>query len=615
MSEQPSLRRTLPELARIVRRFGPEVRRERRLIVGSTLLLVAEVGFRLLEPWPLKWALDAVVDGNAAAGKGPAFLEGLQTETVILVSALAVVAFAALRALTAYLSTVGLALAGNRVLTSVRARLFAHVQQLSLGFHDRAKTGDLVTRLTGDVGRLQEVAVTAALPLLANVLTVVGMIGVMLWLDPLLTLAALVALPLLSPTLVRKSQKIGHLARRQRKREGALASIATETLGSMRLVQALGLEDTLQRRFAKQNEASLRQGVQTKRLAAGLERKVDVFVAVGTALVLYVGALQVSKGKLTPGELVVFLLYLKIALKPTRDLAKYSGRLARAAASGERIVDLLDVEPEIVDRPGAVELGRVRGDVRFENVTLSYAEGGAPALRDVSFHAAPGTGIAIVGPSGAGKSTVLSLVPRLYDPQQGRVLVDGHDVRDVALTSLRSQVATVLQDSLLFGATIAENIAFGAQGVERDRIEAAARLANAHEFVERLPEGYDTIVGERGATLSGGQRQRIAIARAAVRDAPILLLDEPVAGLDEENERLVTAALARLAANRTTIVVSHDLRLVDDADEILYVDRGEVVERGTHEELMALDGCYAAVHRVQSARGADPFEWHAGVGG
>ena len=615
MSSSPKLRRTLPELARLVRRFGPEVRRERRLITGATALLVAEVGFRLLEPWPLKWVIDEVVSGDADRGNGPPFLDGAGTETVILLAALSVVVIAGLRALAAYLSTVGLALAGNRVLTAVRARLFAHVQRLSLGFHDRARTGDLVTRLTGDVGRLQEVAVTAALPLLANVLTVIGMLVVMLWLNPLLTLAALVALPLLSPTLLRRSAKIQHVARRQRKQEGALATIATETLGAMRLVQALGLEDKLQRRFAKQNDGSLREGVRAKRLAAGLERKVDVFVALGTALVLYVGALQVTRGQLTPGELVVFLLYLKIALKPMRDLAKYSGRLARAAASGERIVDLLDVAPDIVERPGARSLPRVAGDRRCEGVSLDYDGEGRHALRDVSFHVRPGGGLAIVGPSGAGKSTALALIPRLYDPQQGRILLDGHDLRDVSLASLRSQVSMVLQDSVLFGGTIAENIALGATDVAHDAVVAAARLANAHEFIERLPRGYDTVVGERGTTLSGGQRQRIAIARAAIRDAPILLLDEPLAGLDEDNERLVMAALRRLAAERTTIMVSHDLRLIDGADEILYVDRGEVVERGTHDALMALDGCYAAVYRVQAARGGDPFEWHAGVGG
>jgi ATP-binding cassette subfamily B protein len=398
----------------------------------------------------------------------------------------------------------------------------------------------------------------------------------------------------------RDGKRIRTAARKQRKREGAMASVAAEGLGAIKLVQALGLESTLERSFASQNQASLRDGVQAKRLSAGLERKVDVLSSVGTALVLLFGARQVRDGALTPGELLVFMFYLKTAFKPMRDLAKYTGRIAQASASSERILDLLDEEPEITDAAHAVDIPPVRGELAFEHVTFGY-EPGRPVLRDLSFHVSPGQVVALVGPSGAGKSSTLSLLLRLYDPSDGRVRIDGWDARDVTMASLRAQIAVVLQGSVLFGVSVRENIAYGCAGVTDEQIQDAARLANAHEFIVRLPDGYETILGERGATLSGGQCQRLAIARAAVRDAPITLLDEPTTGLDEENQREVDDALRRLSQGRTTVIVAHDLRSVEHAGQILYVEAGEIVERGTHAELMEQDGTYATVYRLQSA--------------
>ena len=591
------MRESLPSLRRLLRRFAPYVRRQRWLVGVSTLLLLADVAFRLLEPWPLKYVLDQVVRDKPGQGR----LAGLDDGTLLAVCALAVIGVAVLRAGASYLSTVGLALAGNRVLTEVRAQLYRHVQRLSLGYHARARTGDLVTRLTGDVGRLQDVAVTAALPLVANTLTVVAMAGVMLWLNPLLAVVSLAAFPLMSPTFMSRGRSIRGVARRHRKREGAMASTATEALGAIKLVQALSLERILERRFASQNSASLREGVRAKKLAAGLERKVDVLVAVGSALVLYVGAQQVQRGALTAGELVVFMLYLKTAFKPMRDVAKYTGRIAQAAAAGERIVDLLDTEPEIRDEPGAVAAPPFRGEVAFDDVTFAYEPGGRPALDGVSLVAEPGQVVALVGPSGAGKSSAAGLLLRLYDPQRGAVMIDGRDLRSYTLASVRMQIAVVLQESVLFGVTVRENIAYGAPRATHDDVVAAAGLANAHEFITALPDGYDTVLGERGATLSGGQRQRIAIARAAIRQAPIVVLDEPTTGLDQENAQAVSEALANLAAGRTTFVVAHDLRTIEHADQILYLDDGKVVERGTHAELLAYGGRYATVHRLQSA--------------
>ena len=577
MAAPASLRAAAPGLRRTLLRFRPHLREQRRLLVGGSVALFLEVGLRLLEPWPLKYVLDALV---AEAGADLRVGQPADLQTVLVVATAALVAVVVLRAVAAYAMTVLFALAGNRVLTRVRGELYAHLLRLSMPFHDRARTGDLVTRVTSDVGRLQEVAVTAALPLTGNAVTLVGMLVVVAVLDWQLALVVLLVFPAFLLTGARLSRRIRTVSRAQRESEGALASLVTESLGSMPVVQAYALEGRLQRAFGGSNLKSLKEGVQGKKLAAGLERKTDVLVGLATAVVLYVGARRVLAGQLTPGELVVFLTYLKTAFKPMRDIAKYTSRIAKAVASGERIVDVLDVAPEITDRPGAREVPALRGDVHFSGVWLSYVPG-RPVLRGLDLRIAAGERVAVVGPSGAGKSTLVSLLTRLRDPDAGRVLVDGHDLRDLSLACLRSQVAIVLQDSVLFAVSVRDNIAFGRPGATDEQVVAAARLAEAHEFICALPDGYDTVVGERGSTLSGGQRQRIAIARAAVRDAPLVVLDEALSGLDTDTEREVVAALARLTAGRTTLVITHDLDAAADADRVVVLEDGVVAQDTT----------------------------------
>jgi len=602
MAGPSTLRAALPGLRRTVRRFAPHLRRERLLVGGGLAALFAEVGLRLLEPWPLKFIIDAViVDDPTANVPGLGWAENLDAGVLLAVLAGAIVVLTGLRALAAYGSTVAFALAGNRVLTTVRGELFRHLQRLSLRFHAGARTGDLLTRLTSDIGRLQEVTVTAALPLLGHVVTFVGMVAVMAWVDWRLTAIALAAFPVFALSMIQLTGRIRTVARTQRRVEGALASQASESLGAITVVQSYALEGTLSDQFEANNARSLKDGVKGKRLSAALERRTDVVVALGTGLVLYFGGRAVLRGALTPGDLVLFITYLKNAFKPLRDVAKYTGRLAKAAASGERIVDVLDTDPDVCDTPDAVDAPPLSGAVRFEHVTYGY-DPQRPVLDDVDLDVRAGERIALVGPSGAGKSSLVGLLPRLYDPDAGRVLVDGVGVRGYTIASLRAQVGIVLQESVLFATTIRENIGYGAAGASDEEIEAAARLANAHQFITALPDGYDTIVGERGATLSGGQRQRIAIARAAVRRASIVVLDEPTAGLDGESERVVTEALNNLTRGCTTFLIAHDLRTVADADRILYLDAGKLVEAGTHAELVAAGGRYAA---ARSGAGAD----------
>jgi len=451
------------------------------------------------------------------------------------------------------------------------------------------------------------VVVTAFLPLLASGLTFVGMAAVMLWLNAPLALLAFATGPLFLLSMVRLSRRIRDNARRQRQQQGAMAATAAESIGAVKVIHALSLEGTFAQAFTKQSRKNLATGAAATRLEAALERTVDLLIAVATALVLWSGARFVLRGAMTLGDLVIFLAYLRTAFRPAKDFAKYTGRLAKASAAGERVVDLLDRTPDVRDLPGAVPAPPLRGHVRFEGVSFAYDPGHA-ALEAIDCTVEPGQHVALVGPSGSGKSTFASLILRLYDPTAGRVLIDGRDLREYTLASLRTQISVVLQDSILFVGTIRDNIAQGAiaqdaPGASPEAIEAAARLANAHGFIMSQPQGYDTVVGERGVTLSNGQRQRIAIARAAIRHAPLLLLDEPTTGLDGENERAVLEALERLTEGRTTFLITHDLQLTTRANLILYLEAGRVRERGTHAELLRAEGPYANLYRLRLTGG------------
>lgn len=619
-----SLQHSLPTLAHIHRRFHGHMTGQKGPAAVAILTLLAGVALRLLEPFPLKLIFDRVVQvRKSTRGIDWSFIDDMEPQRLLLLVCGATVAIVGLRAVADYFNRVIFAKIGNTVLTRVRGEIFRHLHHLSLSFHTSARTGDLTVRVISDVNMMRDVMVTAVLPLLANTLVFVGMWAVMFWLNWQLAVLGLAAFPLMVLWTSFLSVRIRDAARKQRRKEGAMASTATEAISSMRVVQAFGLESVFNDAFGARSDQSRDQDVRTAKLSARLERAVDVMLALGTALVLWMGSRLVIQGEMTAGDLLIFLMYLRRAFNPVQDFVKYSGRLAKAAAAGERLVDILDSVPEVRDLPNAQPAPPFSGSIVLRDVVFAYPAGDATPQSELSVQdTAPlsaggetssrrvldrlsleipaGTSAAIVGPSGIGKSTIASLILRLYDPQQGQIAIDARDIRGFTLSTLRAQIAVVLQESLLFAVSIRDNIAYGRQDATEQEIVAAATLARAHEFIQELPQGYQTVVGERGVTLSGGQRQRIAIARAAIRNAPILLLDEPTTGLDEENQRGVIEAIQHAGMGRTTLLITHDLTLASRADRIFYLDAGRVAESGSHRDLIALNGRYAALHRLQT---------------
>lgn len=585
MAKPESLTEALPGIWSLLRFVRPYLKPQRKVLLGAFGALFLGVTMRALEPWPLKFVFDYVIlPPQGQNGLARDWLPSQDPLVLVALAAGTLVLIMLIRSICLYYEKVGFAVVGNRVLTQVRSSLFRHIQCLSMAFHNKARSGDLLMRVMGDIGMLKQVSVTAFMPMIGNVLVLAVMAILMLWLHWQLALLVLISAPLYLIPTVRFGRRIQKLSRTQRQREGKLAAGTMEMIGAMQVVQTLALEDAFAEQFSSEEKSGVKEGVQFRRLLAKLRGTVQLMTGVSSAAVLFYGAYLVIQGELTAGSLLVFLSYLRAAFKPLANFTKYSGRIAKASAAGERVMDIFYTEPDVKNLPGAVDAPRFKGRVRFEGVEFAY-EPGHPVLEAIDFEVEPGQLVALIGPSGAGKSTIVEMIPRLHDPGAGRVLIDGHDIKAFTLASLRSQISFVLQDTLLFAASIRENIAYGAPSASDEQIIAAAKCAAAHEFILAQPNGYDTVVGERGVTLSVGQRQRIAIARAAIHDAPILILDEPTTGLDEENQEIVLEALTRLAERRTTFMITHDLEHVRRADRVLVLQRGRIVASGSPSEL------------------------------
>ncbi|MFL6277907.1 MAG: ABC transporter ATP-binding protein [Blastocatellia bacterium] len=570
-------------------------------LVLAFIAVLGETLTDLLEPWPLKVVLDNVI-GNKAL---PQWMQGyivswLGTDkTAILHFAIVtVITIALVGAVSSYAEKYLTTSVGQWVMHDLRTTLYHHIQRLSLAYHDQKKTGDLISRVTSDIGAVQDFISSALLGMIVNVLTLVGMLGVMFYVNWHFTLIALSVAPLLFLVVYSFTRRIKRAAREVRKKEGDVVSVVQESLASIRVIQAFAREDFEVKRFEQESLESVETALRARAMKARLTPIVEVITAAGTCLVLWYGARLVLAGEMSAGSLLVFFLYLGKMYKPMRDLSKMTDTLSKTAVGFERIKEVLETERDVKNLAGARRAPPLKGRIEFNHVFFGYSEEQL-ILRDMSLQIEPGQVAALVGPTGAGKSTVVSLVARFYDPLAGQVRIDGRDVRGYKLKSLRQQISFVLQENLLFRAPIWQNIAYGKPQAKREEIIHAAHLANADEFINRLPEGYNTMVGERGVTLSGGQRQRLAIARAIIRHSPILILDEPTSGLDAASEELVFEALNRLMENKTSIVIAHRLATIRRADVIFVIDGGRVVEHGKHDELIARGGLYAQLYEIQ----------------
>jgi subfamily B ATP-binding cassette protein MsbA len=566
----------------------------------ALLAVLGEAGTGVLQPWPLKIVLDYLLQSK----NPPAWLAlplrwiGHEKLAVLNFAVLAVAVIAVAGAISSYLENYLTTSVGQSVMHDLRRTLYHHIHRLSLAEHDEKRTGDLIGRVTTDIEAIQSFITTALLGILSSVLTLVGIIGIMLYLNWRFTLISLAIAPVLFLVVYIFTRRIKKASRAVRKKESELLSIVQEVFSSIRVVKAFAREDYEERRFERQSLENVETALQARNLKGTLSPIVDIIVAIGTCVMLGYGARLVLAGQLTPGGLVLFLFYLGMMYKPMRDLSKMTDTVSKAEVGFDRIREVLETESGMRDLPGARRAGRFQGKIEFDKVSFGYSPDQL-ILKDVSFEIAPGQVAAFVGPTGGGKTTIISLVARFYDPLSGEVKIDGTNIHNYTMKSLRQQISFVLQETLLFRAPVWENIAYGRPEANREEIIRAAKLANAHEFIDEMPEGYDTMVGERGVTLSGGQRQRIAIARAVIRNTPILVLDEPTSGLDAVSEQAVFEALDRLMEGRTCIVIAHHLATIRRANIIFVVKDNTLVERGTHDELLAAGGLYSELYDIQ----------------
>jgi subfamily B ATP-binding cassette protein MsbA len=592
----------------MLRFIGSLIRPYRRTLVVIFLFMLIETAMSLATPWPLKIILDSVVGSHKLSPWvyhliGP-LLEGASKVHVALLAAGAFVLIAILDAIASYIDNYYTESVGQWVAHDLRMRTYHHLQRLSLGYYSTHETGAILSTLTTDIQTIQGFASSSTLSILVDMLTIVCMLGLMFWLNWDFTLIAIAVTPFLLLFVSRFKKAVKAATREVRNEQSQIVAIAQQGLESMQVVKAFGQEKTEEKLLHNVSEATVGAALKARSIKALLSPVVNITVAICTAIVLWRGAVLILAGTMTVGELTVYLAYLARFFKPVKDLATTTNAVAQVTVGVERVRTILDADLIIPDDPNGLEPETLNGEIEFDHIAFGY-DPANPILTDLSLKIKPGQFVGIVGPTGSGKSTFVSLIPRFYDVQAGKVHIDGHDVRTYKLKHLRNQIGYVLQDTVLFRGTIFENIAFGRPGATKEEVIAAAKLANADGFISAMPLGYDTPVGERGLTLSGGQRQRIGIARVMIRNSPILLLDEPTAALDSESEKLVIDALEKLMKGKTVIAIAHRLSTIRDADQIVVIQGGGVAESGTHDDLMAKNGIYAELHRTQFDASSD----------
>ncbi|WP_201304995.1 ABC transporter ATP-binding protein [Streptomyces sp. GS7] len=578
----------------IFRRFWPYTRGGRRWLVVILAFVVLGPVVDAAEIWLFKIVIDdMLVPRNLR---------------LFVPIALAYLGFTFFAGVLAFADDVTSTWVGERFLLALRSDLFRHVEGLSLGFFERRRLGDVLSRVTGDVDAVETFLLSGIVNAIAQVVRLGVFLGVLCYLRWDLTLLALVIAPLFWFTARRFSRRVRAASRERRRRSGSISAITEEALGNIALVQAYNRQRWEHGRFERENLGRFRAAMASARIGAVYTTVVDVIELTGALLVMGLGTWELARGHLTLGGLMVFLTLLSRLYGPIRGISGLGNTFYSASAAAERIIELLDQRPQVVQAATPRKLGRTRGEIAFDDVSFRYPGTARPALTDVSFGVGPGETLALVGASGAGKSTAAKLLLRFYDPDRGAVRLDGHDLRELCLDDLRDNVAMLLQETLVFHGTVRDNIAYGRPGASDEEIVAAARAADAHDFVSRLPEGYDTVVGQRGRLLSGGQRQRLAIARAVIRDAPVLVLDEPTTGLDAESGRHILQPLRRLMSGRTTVLISHNLLTVRAATQIVLLQHGRVADRGTHDQLLTRSAAYARLYRLHGTGGTSRVE-------
>ena len=571
------------------------------------LAMLLETAAGLAEPWPLKIILDNVVGTRHLPGClahliGQVF-GGANPKQIAVVAAMSAIAIAAIGGLASYLDNYFTEIVAQHVAHDLRTSTYHHLQRLSMSYYDTHHVGALVSTLTTDIATIQSFASSGILDILVDLLSLIGMFALMLWLNWDFALVAASIAPFLLFFGSRFKRAVKAAAQEVRKNEAAMVAVELQGLQAPRVVQAFAAEDTEDQRLQAASAATLQSALRARKIKSLIAPLTALTASACTAFVLWRGAALISAEVMTAGVLIVFLSYLTKFFKPVRDLAKMANSVAQANVAAERIQAIVKTDSAIVQRPNGTAADDIKGEIVFDHIDFGY-EPGIHVLRDVSFSVRPGEFVGIVGPTASGKSTTISLIPRFYDPLSGKVLIDGVDARDYNVQSLRENLGMVLQDTVLFHGTIRENIAYGRPEATLEEIVRAAKTANAHDFIQEMPYGYDTLVGDRGLTLSGGQRQRIGIARAVIRNSPIVLLDEPTASLDNETEACVMEALHQAMKNRTVIMISHRLSTVREVSNIIVMKDGTVAEQGSHDQLVALDGVYAGLLTAQLEKGA-----------